>query len=428
MKARLLVALAGLPAFAFVSSATTNEWFELNPGDWSVDAATRQWTHQGGGADSFQEVDTNAVPMSSQRNSVSGGRLSVSTDGGFLVYRPGMASTNDANAVVVVDFTAKFRVASRLDVAGLDRMPEGGAQGGLSMRRQADGTVVFAGLDFADGAYAWRDLSGLESVDASKSYHVRLVRTYGGDGGAKVAYFAEENGALVQLSAGGASEFAIPSAGNFLSAVGFRGVGEVAGVKAVMTVRVEGIGVIVIPPEGGAGEPKVYPTLDAAIADQGYGASVTVQRTLADGETVTLAPGVAVTFAAGQQIGEGHLVVRGPSGVDYYDVVNADGTCSLVLNEKARPEIAAEEGREAIAIGADGVTLGLGAASVKPGLFYGVKAAGEPTGVAGATPTGWVQAGADGKLKGELKAGKFGGAGFYGVTVTDDPRVVGGGK
>ena len=428
MDSKLLGVVIGTTILSWAFAAETNDWFELKPADWSVNASTRVWTRSGGGGDSLQEIDTNAVAMLTQGNAVSDGILSVSSGGGFLVYRPGTASTNDANAVVVLDFTAKFNAAPRLDIAGLDRMPEGGAQGGLSMRRIENGTVVFAGLDYADGAYVWRDLSGVSSVDVSKSYHVRLVRTYGGDGGAKVSYFAAENGVLVPLTSDGVSEFAIPSSGNFLSMIGFRGVGEVAGVKSVMTVRIEGIGVIVIPPGGGGGEPKVYPTLDAAIADQGYGASVTVQRTLADGETVTLAPGVTVTFAAGQQIGEGHLVVRGPAGVDYYDVMNASGTCSLVLNGKARPEIAAGEGEDPIRIDADSVTLGLSAASVKPGLYYGVKGAGAVSDVAGAKASGWVQAGEDGRLKGDLKADKFGDAGFYGVTVTDDPRVMGGGK
>lgn len=405
----------------------TNDWFALDPAGWSVDALTRQWTGGAGADGSLQEVDTNAVAMLSQENSVSDGVFSVSTDDGFLVYRPEMASTNDANAVVIVDFVAKFNAAPFLDVAGLDQMPEGGAQGGLSMRRQEDGTVIFAGLDYADGGYVWRDLSGIAVVDESVPYCVRLVRTFG-DGQPSVAYFVKENGNYVQLDSGGVSVFRIPSSTNSLSMIGFRGIGEVAGVKSVMTVEIAGIGVIVIPPDGGPGEAKIYPTVDAAIAAQGYGSSITVQRTLSAGSSVTLAPGITVTFAAGQTFGEGSLIVRGPEGVDYYDVINEGGRCALVLNGKARPKFADEDGRKAIEVGVDGVTLGISPDTVKSGLYYGARGADSVTGVVDAVASGWVRAEDDGKLSGELKAPKFGTAGFYDVTVTDDPRVTGGEK
>ena len=420
----LAAILAG--AVGVVSADDTNTWFNLTPSEWSVNDTTREWTKAGANGATITEVSTNGVAMTTQKNKVEDAKLQLSTAGGFLVYNPGATSTNDANAVVFVDLTVKFNAAKTLKTDGFKTLPGGRkAQGAMSMFKHDDGSFAFAGLDYENGEYVWRELAGVTPATTDAEYEVRMVRTYSNDV-QTVAYFAKENDAYKPLGFEGKTEFAIPSEANYLSLLGFRGNGTVANAGALMTVVVPGIGIVVINPDGSV-DTTVYASIDEAIAAKEYGSSVTVQKVLADGETVTLAPGVTVTFAAGQQVGEGHLIVLGPDGdVDWYDVTSPKaGEYKLALNENAKPTIAEvkENGKKAIDVAADEVKLNLDPESVKPNLFYGVKAADEVSGVAGAKASGWVQADANGVLKGELKAEKTADqkAGFYTVVVTDDP-------
>ena len=406
-----------------VSADDTNTWFNLTPSEWSVNDSTREWSKAAANGATITEVNTNGEAMTTQKNKVEDAKLQLSTAGGFLVYNPGATSTNDANAVVFVDLTVKFNAAKTLKTDGFKTLPGGRkAQGAMSMFKHDDGSFAFAGLDYENGEYVWRELAGVTPATVDAEYAVRMVRTYSNDV-QTVAYFAKEADAYKPLAYNEKTAFAIPSEANYLSLLGFRGNGTVANAGALMTVVVPGIGIVVVNPDGSV-DTTVYASIDEAIAAKEYGSSVTVQKVLADGETVTLAPGVKVTFAAGQQVGAGHLIVQGPAGVDWYDVTSPkDGEYALALNEKAKPTIADDKAndKKAIDVAADEVKLNID--NVKPNLFYGVKAADEVAGVAGAKAAGWVQADANGVLKGELKAEKTADqkAGFYTVVVTDDP-------
>ena len=407
----------------------TNTWFNLKPSDWTVDGSTRAWanTNATGSAESITEVTTNAEAMTTQKNTVADGRINLSTAGGFLVYKPGVATTNDSSAVVFVDLKVKFNAAKTLKVDGFDSLPGGRkARGAMSMYRHDDASLAFAGLDYAEDAYVWRELAGVTPATTDAEYEIRMVRTYSNET-ATVAYFVKDEGEYKPLDFGGKTEFAIPSANNYLSILGFRGSGAVAGATAQVVLKVEGLGIMLLPDwESPSGEVKVYKTIDEALADRPYGSAITVMKTIADGQTVTLKPGVMVTFAAGQQIGEGHLVVQIPGGVNYYDIVQKGGSCVLALNENAKPAVAdfaADKKGITVGEGSEGF-VDLNIANIKPNLYYGVKASGELTAVGAAEASGWVQADANGVLEGGLKAPKQGDDGFYTVVVTDDPRVM----
>lgn len=423
----LLTLAAGLIASgASAVGEATNVWAALVPSQWTVNEQTREWSATAVGvtnAGTLAEHDlATGAAMTTQKNAISNGQLAVNTGkGGILTYRP-ETMTNAPGKTVTIDLSATFVAGTSFSTNGLERL-DGSlkTQGAMALRSKADG-FVFVGLDYADGGYVWRDLEPKTPLSAPLSnrteYAVRFVRRY--TEVTNVSYFVRDGGTYVPLQYETVDAFALPCDHDYLSLVGFTGTGKIGGLSSLVTLEIPGVGFIVLDPEGNP-VPTVFASLDEAIASSAYGSKVTVTEVLAEGVEVTLCPGVSVVFHQNQDVQV--LVLKNKGDVDYYTIVNTDGSCALALNEKATPTIEGAEGEEAFVIGTDGkVELNVG--NVKPNLFYGLKASGTLEGLKNAEGENWVKATAEGKLTQKLKGDTQGESGFYGVVVTDDPRVM----